>query len=155
MPRYSQFSIEKPAKSRLQKNQKISKFYTVLLKRSQVEQNCQQKIRPGMDEGWSQVSQTSFSQIRSASSPHKVFESLFFSASVSFKAFFDECFVIKSLSGLSKLLVESNKVSKTVLGSKIHALYAEILVFFQYKVRRIFKIIKNRQNFKFIFLNFN
>jgi hypothetical protein len=82
-----------------------------------------------MDEGWSQVSQTSFSQIRSASSPQRVFESLFFSASVNFKAFFDECFVIKSLSRLSKLL-ESNKVSKTVLGSKIRAPYAEILAFF-------------------------
>ncbi len=44
---------------------------TVLLKRSQVEQNCQQKPRPGMDEGWSQVSQTSFIEIRSASSPRQ------------------------------------------------------------------------------------
>ncbi len=68
--------------------------------------------------------------------PTKFSKVYFFSASVNFKAFFDECFVIKSLSRLSKLLVESNKVSKTVLGSKIRAPYAEILAFFQYKVRR-------------------
>jgi hypothetical protein len=83
-----------------------------------------------MDEGWSLVSQTSFIEIRSASSPHKVFESLCFSASVNFKNFFDEYFVVKSLPRLSKLLVESTEVSKSVLGSKIRTPYVEILAFF-------------------------
>jgi hypothetical protein len=49
--------------------------------------------------------------------PHKVFESLCFSASVNFKAFFDGYFVVKSHWRLSKLLVESNEVSKSVLRS--------------------------------------
>ncbi len=61
--------------------------HTVLLKFSWVEQNCQRKPRSGMVQGWSQVSQTSFSQILSAPSPHKIFKKLCFSASVNFKAF--------------------------------------------------------------------
>jgi hypothetical protein len=83
-----------------------------------------------MDEGWSQVSQTSFIEIRSDFSPHKVFESLFFSASVNFKDFFDDYFVVKSHSRVSKLLIEFNDVSKTGLGFKIRTPYAEILAFF-------------------------
>jgi hypothetical protein len=47
-----------------------------------------------------------------------------------FKDFFDGYFVVKSLLRLSKLLVESNDVFKTVLGSKIRTPYAEILAFF-------------------------
>jgi hypothetical protein len=54
------------------------------------------KTKTGDGEGWSQVPQTSFIEIRSASSPHKVFESLFFSASVNFYAFFDTYFVVIS-----------------------------------------------------------
>jgi hypothetical protein len=89
-----------------------------------------------MVQGWFQVSQTSFSQILSASSPHKVFESLCFSASVNFKAFFDEYFVVKSHSCVLKFLIEFIDVSKTGLESKIRTPWAEIFEFFWDKVRR-------------------
>jgi hypothetical protein len=52
--------------------------HTVLLKPSWVEENCQRKLRSGMVQGWSQVSQTSFSQILSAPTLNKIFESLCF-----------------------------------------------------------------------------
>ncbi len=45
------------------------------------------KTETGMDEGWSQDSQTMVFEIRLDSSPHKIFESLLFSTSVIFKAF--------------------------------------------------------------------
>jgi hypothetical protein len=69
-------------------------------------------------------------EIRIASSPLKIFESLFFSASVNFKAFFDKYFVVKSHACLFKLPMEFNEVSKIGLGSKIRTPYAEILAFF-------------------------
>jgi hypothetical protein len=53
-------------------------------------------VKENQDRGWFQVSQTSFSKILSAPTPHKVFESLCFSASVNFKAFFDKYFLVKS-----------------------------------------------------------
>jgi hypothetical protein len=68
--------------------------------------------------------------------PPQSFQKFIFFSVCQLQGFFDEYFVLKSLSRLSKLLIESNKVSKTVLGSKIRALYVEILAFFQYKVRR-------------------
>ncbi len=62
------------------------------------------------------------------------FERFFFhSASVNFKAYFDEYFVVKSPWRLSKLLVV-NDVSKTGLESKIRKPWTEILAFFWDKV---------------------
>jgi hypothetical protein len=75
-----------------------------------------------MDEGWSQDSQTMVFEIRLDSSPHKIFESLLFTTSAIFKAFFDEYFVVKSHSRVLKLIVEFNDASKTGLGSKIRQL---------------------------------
>jgi hypothetical protein len=109
---------------------------TVLLKRSWVEQNCQPKPRPGMDEGWSQVSETTFIEIWSDASLNKVLECLCFSTSVDFKAFFDKYFVVKCHLRVWKLLIEFNKVFKTGFASKIHTPSAEILKFFWNKVRR-------------------
>jgi hypothetical protein len=114
----------------------IKKLNTVLLKRSWVEQNCQPKSRPGMDEGWSQVSQTTFIEIWSDASQNKVLECLCFSTSVDFKAFFDKYFVVKCHLRVWKLLMEFNKVSKTGFASKIRTPCAEILAFFWNKVRR-------------------
>jgi hypothetical protein len=61
---------------------------TVLLKPSWVEQNCQRKLRSGMVQGWSQVSQTSFSQILSAPSLNKIFKSLSFFSVCQLQGFF-------------------------------------------------------------------
>jgi hypothetical protein len=69
-----------------------------------------------MVQGWSQ---TSFSQILSAPTPNKIFESLCFSASVNFKAFFDTYFVVKSHLRVQKFFVEFNDDPKTALKSKI------------------------------------
>jgi hypothetical protein len=80
------------------------------------------------DEGWSQVSQTTFSQILSASSPHKIFENLCFFSVCQLQGFFDEYFVVKSHLCVLKFLVEFSDVSKTGLGSKIQA---EILALFR------------------------
>jgi hypothetical protein len=89
-----------------------------------------------MDEGWSQVSQTTFIEIRSDASLNKVVKSLCFGTLANFKACFDEYFVVKCHLRVWKLLVEFNDVSKTGLGSKIRTPYAEILAFFGDKVRR-------------------
>jgi hypothetical protein len=80
-----------------------------------------------MDEGLSQVSQTSFSQILSAPTLNKIFKSLCFSASVNFKAFFGTYFVIKSHLRVLKFFVEFKDVSKTALKSKIRKPVTEIL----------------------------
>jgi hypothetical protein len=66
-----------------------------------------------MGEGCCQESQTMVFEIRLASSPLKIFESLFFSTSVIFKAFFDEYFVVKSHSQFLRLIEEFNDASKT------------------------------------------
>jgi hypothetical protein len=72
-----------------------------------------------MDEGWSQVSQTTFIEIRSDASLNKVVKNLCFGTSANFKACFDEYFVVKCRLRVQKLLIEFNDVSKTGLGSKI------------------------------------
>jgi hypothetical protein len=72
-----------------------------------------------MGEGCCQMSQTMVFEIRPASSTLKIFESLFFSTSVNFKAFSDKYFVVKFHSLVMKLIVEFNSDSKTGLGSKI------------------------------------
>ncbi len=61
---------------------------TVLLKPSWVEQNCQRKLRSGMVQEWSQVSQTSFSQILSAPSLNKIFKSVSFFSVCQLQGFF-------------------------------------------------------------------
>ncbi len=85
-----------------------------------------------MDEGWSQVSQTTFIEIRSDASLNKVVKSLCFGTSSNFKACFDEYFVVKCRLRVHKLLLEFIDVSKTKtgLGSKIRTSYAEILAIF-------------------------
>ncbi len=96
-----------------------------------------------MIQGWSQVSQTSSSQIPSAPTPHKIFESLCFFSVCQLQGFFDEYFVVKSQFRDQKHLVEFNDVSKTALKSKIRTPWAEILAFFWDKVRRNY-IFNNR-----------
>ncbi len=49
----------------------------------------------------------------------QIFHDCVFSASVNFKAFFDEYFVVKSHLHVQKFFVEFNDVSKTGLTSKI------------------------------------
>jgi hypothetical protein len=80
-----------------------------------------------MDEGWSQVPQTSFIEIRSDAFLNKVLECLCFGASVNFKDFFDKYFVVRSHLRVWRLLVEFNEVFKTVFKFKIRTPYAEIL----------------------------
>jgi hypothetical protein len=87
-----------------------------------------------MDEGWSQVSQTTFIEIRSDASLNKVLECLFLSASVNFKAFFDKYFVVKCHLRVWKLLVEFNEVSKTGFESKIRG---DIGIFLEQGTQRL------------------
>ncbi len=121
----------------LSRNRSISSIeHTVLLKPSWVEQNCQRKPRSGMVQGWSQVSQTSFSQILSAPSLNKIFKSLCFFSVCQLQRFFYRYFAVKSYLRVLKFFVEFINVSQTGFKSKICTPWAEILAFFRGKVRR-------------------
>ncbi len=109
---------------------------TVLLKPSWVEQNCQRKPRSGMAQGWSQVSQTSFSQILSAPSPNKIFNSLCFFSVCPLQGFFDTYFAVKSHLRVLKFFEEFINFFKTGFKSKIRIPWAEILAFSWDKVHR-------------------
>ncbi len=131
---------------------------TVLLKRSQVDQNCQQKPRPGMDEGWSQVSQTTFIEIRSDASLNKVVKSLFFQRRLTSRlvlmniSWSNVVYVFKSsqqnLMTFLKLVLDL----KSVHPSLILYVYWHFLET-RYAETKIFETIKNKQTFKSIFLN--
>ncbi len=92
----------------------FKKISTVLLKPSWVEKNCQRKPRSGgsgMVQGWSQVYQTSFSQILSAPSPNKIFKSLCLFSVCQLQGFFDRYLAVKSYLRVLKFFVEFINVS--------------------------------------------
>jgi hypothetical protein len=90
-----------------------------------------------MGKGCCQKSKTMVFEIRLASSPLKIFESLCFFNVYQLQGFFYKYFVVKSHKRVPKLIVEFNDASKTALGSKIRTPYSELCAFISGKVRRV------------------